>query len=75
MTMNLLDIIAPVIMLGTSYLLLFTAFMDEVGARDSLRPEFPTQTLLFWLRVANVTTANEAGYELDTIVPLHSIHR
>ena len=34
--MNLLDIIAPVIMLGTTYLLLFTAFMDEVGARDDL---------------------------------------
>ena len=36
--MNLLDIIAPVIMLGTAYLLLFTAFMDEVGASDKPPP-------------------------------------
>jgi hypothetical protein len=36
--MNLLDIIAPVIMLGTAYLLLFTAFMDEVRARDKPTP-------------------------------------
>jgi hypothetical protein len=41
MTMNLLDIIAPGIILGTAYLLLFTAFMDEVGQGISLRPEFP----------------------------------
>jgi hypothetical protein len=37
-TMNLLDIIAPVIMLGTAYLLLFTAFMDEVRVRDKPTP-------------------------------------
>jgi hypothetical protein len=36
--MNLLDIIVPVIMLGTAYLLLFTALMDEVGGRDRPAP-------------------------------------
>ena len=36
--MNLLDIIAPVIMLGTAYLLLFMALAPEVDGKPTHAP-------------------------------------